>query len=567
MGIVYQRSSVWLLKKYMAFCLPKEFASKFIKALKDGTIDPKKLTGMTSAERREFFKPIVGEEDAKEVNAMLEQKLLLKDQKRGLVSWAKKVSGINEFQRADIVSKINKMSNVLDAPSKEAFLNDLANKKVGTDVTYEEAKKITATSNDVQTAKNDLAKDPMNKAKQIAYGNKVLDLSEYVDSLKPKGSIFTWQNIANIPKSTLTSVLHFSAMGVQGWGMMGTAEFYKAAYEQFKYFGDPKAYRDLQASIIGHPDYKYAIDGKLSLTKLGDKLTTREEAIQSSILEHIPLVKVLVKASSRSFTGFLNYVRFNRFASLLDSARLRGEDVTIGSRVNTDIAKTVNDFTGRGNLGSGDKYGSVAPGLNAFFFSPRKISATMEMFDPVRYLDPKISPTARMGALRQLSGSLIATAGILSLARLAGASVDLNPTSSNFAKMKVGNTTIDPTGGNSTYIRLLARIISGKSISQSGKVTTLNSGAFGGQTKADDALGFFRGKLSPIAATIADVYFYGQTATGEKVTVPYEVQDKLSPVVISDFINLVRSDPKDALTWLPELGAVFGLEVQTQAKK
>ena len=41
----------------------------------------------------------------------------------------------------------------------------------------------------------------------------------------------------------------------------------------------------------------------------------------------------LIRASSRAFTGFLNYTRFYRFNDLLNAARLNGEDVSKGSQV------------------------------------------------------------------------------------------------------------------------------------------------------------------------------------------------------------------------------------------
>jgi hypothetical protein len=54
-------------------------------ALKNNEIDPAKLADMTSAERRDFFTKIVGEDDAKDVNALFESKLLLKNQQTGLL--------------------------------------------------------------------------------------------------------------------------------------------------------------------------------------------------------------------------------------------------------------------------------------------------------------------------------------------------------------------------------------------------------------------------------------------------------------------------------------------------
>ena len=74
-------------------CLPKDIVKKFIDALKDGTIDPDALSRMSSAERRTFFDGIVGKDSAKDVNALFESKLLLKDQQTGMVNWAREVAG------------------------------------------------------------------------------------------------------------------------------------------------------------------------------------------------------------------------------------------------------------------------------------------------------------------------------------------------------------------------------------------------------------------------------------------------------------------------------------------
>jgi hypothetical protein len=87
---------------------------------------------MSSAKRREFFEPIVGAENAQEVNALFESKLLLKDVKRGLVTWAKQVGGITEPVRKDLLAKISRMPNELLNPVDESkFLADLAATKLG----------------------------------------------------------------------------------------------------------------------------------------------------------------------------------------------------------------------------------------------------------------------------------------------------------------------------------------------------------------------------------------------------------------------------------------------------
>src|SRR3990167_1117876 len=123
----------------MAFCLPKEQTEKFIKALKEGVIDPGKLAELSSLERRSFLQKIVGEADAAEVNALFESKLLLKNQQAGMVSWAEKVAGLKPEARRGIIDKINKLEKVLSAEEEALFLEDLASKRMGIDVKFEDA--------------------------------------------------------------------------------------------------------------------------------------------------------------------------------------------------------------------------------------------------------------------------------------------------------------------------------------------------------------------------------------------------------------------------------------------
>lgn len=548
----------------MSFCLPKFAAEALIKRLPE---DLSKLTDATSEERRKFFSDVVGEENAKKVNALFESKLLLKDQQRGIINWVKKVTGITPETQRDIISRVNKMSEVLQPKDQEKFLEDLAAHKLGMGVTVEEAGKIAESAKEVSGKKEVMNQDVNNVPNRIAYGRSLMDFNDLVESMKPSGNSFynTILNLANLPKSALTSVFHMSAPFVQGWGMVGTGNFWKAFGNQFKYFASAESFKNLNAYIISHPDYSLAVDGKLGITKLGDKLNSREEAIQSSLLEKIPVVNKAVVASSRAFTGFLNEVRFTRFTDLLDAARTAGEDVQKGSPVVHDIAKVVNDFTGRGAIGKGDKYANLQSLLNATFFSPRKISATMEMFDPVRYLDPRISPTARLAALRQLTGSVLATGAVLTLASAMGGKVNLNPDSTDFAKIQIGNSKLDVTGGNAIYLRLLARIITGKQISSAGKTTVLGQG-YKPLTRADLLLSYARGKLSPIASTIADA-LYGKDPVGAPFSVGSEIYNKLTPIVMQNFINLGMKDPKNTAIIIPALSSLFGVGLEAPTTK
>jgi len=549
------------------FCLTPNATDLLKQRLIEDKITPQDLNEMDSEQRHGYFASFLGEPTATKLNEMVEGKLLLKNQQQGLINGLKQVFGEKHPALRDAVSKVMRMEKLLKPEEEDKFLADLAAHKLGSTVTMDETAKIYDLAKAASDSKAILEKDPLNKEKIIDYGNKYLDLVDYADSLKPKANPFaSFSNWWNLPKSALTSVLHFSAPGVQGWGMATTGRFWQAFGKMFRYFGNPledsEAYRDLNAYIVGHPDYKFAKDGKLGLTHLGDKLNMREEAIQSSLLEHVPGLGKIVTASNRAFGGFLNDLRFNRFIDLLNAARLHGEDVSIGSKVVKDIANTVNDFTGRGQLGENDRFASAQVLANNVFFAPRKMIATMNMFNPVRYIDPNTSPTARIGAARQLVGSLIATYSMLQLAQMAGAKVNLDPRSQDFAKIKIGKTDFNITGGNSTYIRTLAQIATNTKITTGGRKRTLGKG-YDAATRFDVAIGFMRGKLSPSASVIVDG-LKGKDMVGNKFSVENEAYNKFVPIFTKSFIDLVRNDRDNGLAYVGSLAAALGVEMHTK---
>src|SRR5260221_63202 len=113
----------------MSFCLPKFATDAFKAKLVDGSIDPQKLADMSSEERHAFLADIVGESNAKGVNALFESKLLLKNQQQGMITWAKSVAGMKPEVLKDIVSKIQRLDTILSPTDAHHFLQDLASQK------------------------------------------------------------------------------------------------------------------------------------------------------------------------------------------------------------------------------------------------------------------------------------------------------------------------------------------------------------------------------------------------------------------------------------------------------
>lgn len=166
-----------------AWCLPPKLANDFLEAIKSGDLDPAKLMDMASAERRAIFGKYVGAENAAEVNAQFESKMLLQDQKRGMVNWVNKIAGLTEPARRDILTQIQKLERVLQPEDAKAFLADLAEKKLGVAVTSDEARTIYELSQKAQMAKADAADSFSGVSDDFL--NATEDLKAYISSLKP----------------------------------------------------------------------------------------------------------------------------------------------------------------------------------------------------------------------------------------------------------------------------------------------------------------------------------------------------------------------------------------------
>lgn len=511
------------------WCLTKSEADILRKKIKDGSINPNELEKLKlSSQRREFFEKFISKDNAKQVNALFESKMLLKNKKRGYITWAKNIIGVKPSVRRDIIATVERLDTLLSPKDEEKFLNDLVDKRLGTEVTQEEAEKIFQLSEKVKKLQEKT--DPTKS--DITLGNAKLDLSEYVNSLKGTDiNLFT--NLANVPRA-LTASLDLSAPLNQGWGMISRKRFYTSLGSMFKAVVSKKAYRDLQASIITEPLYPSAMKAGLRISEIGDKLEKREEQFMTTLLDKVPLFN----HSQRAYTSFLNKLRMDTFKDFVARAEVAGENVTEGSKVLVELANVVNNFTGGAKVG---KVEGAVPALNAMFFSPRKIASTLQMMNPVNYFNPKISPTARKEAVRNLIGSVSLTTGIITLyALLTGNKQEADPRSSDFGKIRVGDTRLDLTGGNGTYVTLISRLATGQIKGTTGINRKLGTGY--GETSGFDLLAqFARYKLSPNASLLVDAVT-GANAIGEKKTITQSVLDRFKPMFASSVYELIKSD-------------------------
>ena len=206
-----------------------------------------------------------------------------------------------------------------------------------------------------------------------------------------------------------------------------------------------------------------------------------------------------VAASNRAFSGTASIMRSDVAKKIIDG--YGGADEVMKSWTTKDfkdLGRVINTATGRGH--GGEWFEKAAPFLGQTLFSARLWKSRLDMLNPVYYA--RLSPKARGTAIQ--SGQAFATVALATLAAAsaAGAAVEWDPRSSDFAKIRIGNTRYDIMGGLQQNIVLAAREITGeKKSSTTGEVKSLTSGKFGSDNRLSVLADMIQNKETPVLAT------------------------------------------------------------------
>lgn len=539
------------------FCLNHKQADDFKKAILEGEINPEKLTEMSSRERRDFFAERFGEHNAEPMNRLLETKLLLKNQQQGMINWASKLLGTPKQVKRDIISRIERMDNVLNPAEESAFLEDLASHRLGTHVSYDEAKAITDLSNKVTETKSAMESG----GDRLDYGRAQVELLNYVTDLKKQAVKTTLADIRNRPAGTIAKAVTAapgvmksiqaafdnSALFRQGWKTLMTNPLIwqknarKSFLDIYNTFRGKDVNSELQADILSRPNADLYKRMKLDVGNM-------EEAFPTSLPEKIPLIGRAYKASENAYTGFLHKTRADIADKMLDIAKKNDVDLNDTELVN--IGRLVNSLTGRGNLGHAERALST---INTVFFSPRNVKAHIDtLMQPITG-GATLRETAegatgsnfvRKEAAKNLVKTVAGTVAILAIAKaLKPDSVDNDPRSADFGKIKIGNTRFDVTGGMGSLLVLFGKLLSGQSKSSvTGKVSDIRNPQYGGENGWDVLVNFFSNKLSPMMSIGKD-FIKGETFEGKQPTVAGEALSAFTPLPLKTFTELLN-DPE-----------------------
>ena len=558
-----------------SFCLAPQLAEQFKQDIVSGKIDPEKLALMTSKERHVFFSQSLGDLNATQVNALFESKLLLKNKQVGMVSWARRVLGENTPAGKDVISKIKRMDKVLSPAEESAFLEELASQRLGTHISFDEAAKITELSKRIDETKGAME----NGGDRLAYGRAVVELQNYVADLKGQANRLQRSDFKNLGKLGLKAVdsvagnakaikasMDNSAIFRQGWKTLWTnpkiwaTNAKKTFADMYKTFGGKDVMNELNADIVSRPNYDLMKKAKLDVG-------VTEEAFPTALPEKIPVLGRAYKASQDAYTAFVHKTRADVFDKYIEIAQR--SDIELDNIQLESIGKMVNSLTGRGSLG---RMEPVAGAVNNIFFSPRLLKSNIDTLTAHQFqkgVTPFVRKQAAINLLKIVSG----TASVLAIAKiLKPESVELDPRSADFGKIRIKDTRFEVSGGMASVITLASRLITSSTKSSlTGEVKPLNARdkngkpLYGGQTGTDVVYNFFENKLSPAAAVVKDL-LKGQDFEGNKPTLGSTAKNMFVPFPFTNFQEL-QTNPNSANTLIAMIADALGIATNTYSKK
>lgn len=357
----------------------------------------------------------------------------------------------------------------------------------------------------------------------------------------------------------------------------------KAAVDATKaMFSEKERFRIMQ-EIDERPNAPLYSRSKLYLARdTAQPLNQMEENFMGNWFKQLPrwtIVGPLLRASERGYNTFLNRMRADSFDSLVKAFNISETDTaTLNS-----LAANINTFTGRSTLPL-KKLEQAAPGLNTFLFAPRfmmsrfKVATGQPLWTGTR--------KSKLAALDTYARTLGGLATIYGLANLAGGDVETDPRSSDFGKIKFGQTRLDPLGGLSQVTTFLTRVTTGETKTGKGRTVPLREDYR--PLKALDSLfqtktaakgkpemlvgdstkvigNFLRSKLNPIVGTAVNLAS-GKNIVGEKVTLGDAVVDSTVPISWQEILTTMEAQgvPKGTALFILSL---FGMGLNTYEER
>jgi hypothetical protein len=311
---------------------------------------------------------------------------------------------------------------------------------------------------------------------------------------------------------------------------------------------DRKA-REINDAILDRPNAPLYARAKLYLAPLDGSLTKREEGFMSRLAGKLPHVA----ASQRAYVTFLNVLRADSFDAMVETLTANGEATAKEAEA---IANYLNVVTGRSSIPDG----AVGAALSTALFSPRYLASRFQIIAG----QPFYRGTGRTRQLvaAEYGRYLAGLAVVYLLGSLAGGEIEKDPRSSDFGKIKLGDTRIDPLSGLAQVTVFTSRVFSGETKTQRGRIRPLRGPdvKFGQQDMGDVLERFARSKLSPTFGAAVDVVA-GKDVIGKPVAPAERVASLAVPLSLRDIYGVMEEHGVAKGTAI-EILNLFGMGVQ-----
>lgn len=289
-----------------------------------------------------------------------------------------------------------------------------------------------------------------------------------------------------------------------------------------------------------------------------------------------------IRGSGRAYVTFLNVLRADTFDAL---AATLGRSKVLTDDEGNAIANFVNVATGRGKLGfSKQSSQSNNPLLNEIFFAPRLVASRFNLLAG-QPLYGGSNRTRKLIAL-EYARFLMGVAVVYGLGYLARQEDDdkknkdkpflnLDWRSTDFGKMRFGNTYVDPLAGLAQVTAFTGKMVTGEKLSGKGDVRPLREdlsdnldltndktkGPGYGQDDMLTVLGrFLRTKLAPVPGAVISAST-GKDPSGQATTPGEQAVNLVTPMSLRNVVDVMEENgvPRGTAIWMAEL---FGMSVQ-----
>lgn len=359
-----------------------------------------------------------------------------------------------------------------------------------------------------------------------------------------------YKGVMDLPRN-VKSAFDLSAIRRQGgfWTLASPRASGKLFRPMLESVRSQAGYDKAMAAIAAHPRFNLATASGVEFTGL-DEGGPIEEGIKSRWSDKFPGVN----ASNRAYTAFLSAQRMMAFDALVEAMPHNPGKAELEA-----IADFVNITTGRAS-GRGKGVAKAIEGTK-FMWAP---SFAVSRFQVVgRPLTAMVDKRLTFAAKRQIAKSYAKygmglsvyygmIGGLLYAAGKAigkEVSIGTDPRDSEFGKIRIGNTRIDPLSGFAQAGVLISRMISGEKKSK-GKLRKLDGKGRGDASRYDVLERFLANKASPVPGAVIS-YLKGVTPDYKPAT-PRNLAIQVAPFPLT-FV--------DAYEAMKDLGIPTGVAV------